>query len=132
MVRKRYNFIGLKIEEKEELEMLRLNIKKYRDLDAENTNEDSHSQKSHESVRIFFIFFRMKMRFTKKSLNSILAKLRTDFLFLVVEFLLKFMVTLTKKKTSILELFPKQKIKYTESKLEFFNLFFFVIWIKKI
>jgi cAMP-dependent protein kinase regulator len=39
----------LTLEEKSELERLRLEIRKYRDLDAENTNEDSKSQKSMES-----------------------------------------------------------------------------------
>ena len=43
-------WIGLTIEEKNELAQLRNEIKKYRDLDAENTNDDSKSNKSHESV----------------------------------------------------------------------------------
>ena len=41
---------GLTIDEKRELEKLRQDIKKYRDLDTENTNEDSKSHKSHDSV----------------------------------------------------------------------------------
>jgi hypothetical protein len=44
--------LGLTRDEKSELEKLRLEIKKYREMDSENTNEDSRSHKSHESVLI--------------------------------------------------------------------------------
>jgi hypothetical protein len=44
--------LGLTRDEKSELEKLRQEIKKYREMDSENTNEDSRSHKSHESVII--------------------------------------------------------------------------------
>jgi|LauGreDrversion4_2_1035121.scaffolds.fasta_scaffold374190_2 hypothetical protein len=42
--------VGLTKDEKNELEKLRQEIKKYREMDSENTNEDSKSHKSHDSV----------------------------------------------------------------------------------
>ncbi len=57
-------FLGLTVDEKSELERLRNEIKKYREMESANTNEETHSQKSFESVKLIFNF-RMRKRFKR-------------------------------------------------------------------
>jgi hypothetical protein len=97
-----YTSNGLTLDEKTELERLRSEIKKYRDLEAENnTQDDTGSQKSNNTVKTIFNFiYLLKIIFilqnlTKniyrtmkmmksliKSFKSILRKLKLDYLYL--------------------------------------------------
>ncbi len=50
-----YTSNGLTIEEKSELERLRVDIKKYREMDADNANEDTKSEHSASVIYLLII-----------------------------------------------------------------------------